>query len=146
MFIKLVRETAHSGKGYIIPRCGSQEVSMQRVHISRNRYLQGGSSNKPITRMSRPSIDTAPYNISNTKYGFIHSSQKFSFIPQALWVLLLIMETHHKATSEFTKNEQTISFIFFWQLLISDSACSIFSLHIFLFFCNFLTYADMGKM
>ena len=33
----------------------------------RNRYLQGGRSNKPITQMSRPSTDAAPNNIGITK-------------------------------------------------------------------------------
>ena len=33
----------------------------------RNRYLQGGRSNKPITQMSRPSTDAAPNNIGVTK-------------------------------------------------------------------------------
>ena len=107
---------------------------MQRVRISRSRYLQGGRSNKPITQMSWPSIDTAPYNISNTKYGFIHSSQMFSFISQALWVLLVIyvIETHHKAT----QNEQIILFIFVCNLSsqIQHTASSVYIYFQFLHF------------
>ena len=38
-----------------------------RRECIRNRYLQGGRSNKPITQMSRPSTDAAPNNIGITK-------------------------------------------------------------------------------
>ena len=62
----------HHTKGYIILWILRSTRCVLEIDI----YKEGRRSNKPITRMSRPSIDTAapPYNI--------HSSQKSLFKPE----------------------------------------------------------------
>ena len=60
-----------NGISYILERTYDDSLStrsyIRRGVCIRNRYLQGGRSNKPITQMSRPSTDAAPNNIGITK-------------------------------------------------------------------------------
>ena len=56
----------HVGEYIYDDSLSTRNYIRRRVCI-RNRYLQGGRSNKPITQMSRPSTDAAPNNIGITK-------------------------------------------------------------------------------
>ena len=60
------RDFLHLGEDIYDDSLSTRSYIRRRVCI-RNRYLQGGRSNKPITQMSRPSTDAAPNNIGITK-------------------------------------------------------------------------------